>query len=175
MKDTILVNICADHTWECSTSVIGRTGEGGTTQLQILLTEDNMCNFSVYLEFKKPNGGTFKSSQLEITDNIVLYDIPKYLLNESGKLQVQLVLEKDSGEVWESFIKTYYVSESISGTEEIPDIDTPTTPSITIKTDSEMSSSSTNPVQNKVIKAYVDEQIASAITNVLTADYTIGG
>lgn len=57
-----------------------------------------------------------------------------------------------------------------------------------IEIDTTMSSSSTNPVQNKVVKeyidvktsslaskTYVDEQIASAITNVLTADYTIGG
>lgn len=127
MKDRILVNICADHTWECSTSVIGRAGEGGTSQLQILLTEDNMCNFVVYLKFKKPNGDKVRTEQLKITDNVVLYDIPKDLLTQSGKLQVQLVLAKESGEVWESSIKTYYVLESISGTEEIPEIDVITT------------------------------------------------
>lgn len=43
-----------------------------------------------------------------------------------------------------------------------------------VQLDTIMSSSSTNPVQNKAIKTYIDEKITSSITDALTADYTIG-
>lgn len=39
-----------------------------------------------------------------------------------------------------------------------------------VQADSEMSDTSTNPVQNKVIKAYVDESIATSITNALNTE-----
>ena len=123
MKDIILVNIVKDHTWECSDNIIGRTGEGDISIFKILLTEEKMSNYSVYLEFKKSNGERFRSTQLNVVNNIAFYQIPKYLLAESGRLQVQLILEKDDSKLWASTVKTYYVLESISGMEQIPEIE----------------------------------------------------
>ena len=162
MKDIILVNIVADHTWECATNIIGRTGEGGTAQFKITLTESEMCSFSAFLEFKKPNGKKFKSSQLDIVDNVITYDIPKYLLSESGKLQVQLILEKASGEIWESNPKTYYILESISGADEqLPEIDG----------GSSGSGSNGSSSCECITKEEIQEMINSALNNVLEGDY----
>ena len=122
MKDTILVNICADHTWECATSVIGRTGEAGTAQFKLNFTKDEMCNCTAYLDFKTPSSKKFRSSKLNIANNVALYDVPAYLLKDSGKLEVQLILEKESGEVWESNPKLYHILDSINGCDEIPNI-----------------------------------------------------
>lgn len=123
MKDLILVNIVKDHTWECSDNIIGRTGEGDISVFKILLTEENMSNYSIYLEFKKSNGERFRSLPLTVVNNMAFYQIPKYLLAESGRLQVQLILEKDESKLWASTVKTYYVLESISGMEQIPEIE----------------------------------------------------
>ena len=123
MKDIILVNIARDHTWECSTNIIGRTGEGDIAVFKILLTEEKMSNYSVYLEFEKSNKEKFRSKELNVVNNIAFYQIPKYLLAESGRLRVQLILEKNSSKLWGSNVKTYYVLESISGMEELPEIE----------------------------------------------------
>ena len=123
MKDIILVNIVKDHTWECSNNIIGRTGEGDISVFKILLTEEKMSDYSVFLEFKKPNGERFRSTPLSVVNNIAFYQLPKALLAESGRLQVQLILEKDSSKLWASTVKTYFVLESISGVENLPEID----------------------------------------------------
>ena len=135
MKDLILVKICADHTWECATNIIGRAGEGNITILKILLTKEEMSKYSVYLKFKKPNGKKVKSLPLNITDNMVFYQIPKILLSESGKLEVQLFLEQDNKTIWASNTKTYFVSDSVSGDEELPEIES----DVYIPTDEDLS------------------------------------
>lgn len=119
MQDTILVNIVADHTFECATNIIGRAGEAGTARFEIILTE-NMSDCSAYLDFEKPNGEQLRSSKMNIVNNVITYNLPAYLLTESGELKVQLVLEKDNGIVWKSSVKKFTIIDGINGTDEIP-------------------------------------------------------
>lgn len=186
MKDIILVNIVKDHTWECSDNIIGRTGEGDISVFKILLTEEKMSNYSVYLEFKKSNGERFRSTELTVVNNMAFYQIPKYLLAESGRLQVQLILEKNSSKLWASTVKTYYVLESISGMEVIPEIEgdiyVPSDEDLsfggdapsgggTITPDDGESGSSGSGSSGGYTKEEVDEMIAEALLATLTGVY----
>lgn len=122
MKNIIEVNICSDHTWESAVSVIGRIGEGGITTFNITFAKDEMLNCNAYIDFEKPDGEKYRSSKINVIDNVAVYDLPAYLLTDKGKLKVQLVLEKSSGEIWVSSIKTYMILDSINGCNEIPNI-----------------------------------------------------
>lgn len=122
MKDIIEVNICKDHTWECATNILSRAGEGGTTQFQLKLADGKMSNYSVHLDFEMPNGNTYRSDEVSVENNVAIYDVPVYLLTESGELKVQLILEKPTGEIWRSLVKRYFVLDSIFGIDEIPNI-----------------------------------------------------
>lgn len=119
MKDKILVNVVTDHAFECDTNIIGRAGEGGTARFEITLT-DEMCDCSVYLDFEKPNGETYRTDPLTVVNNVVVYDIPVYLLSESGEIKVQLVLIGKDGSVWKSEEKKYANLESINATTSVP-------------------------------------------------------
>ena len=60
MKDIICIKVGADHSCSCNTRIIAREGESLTTQLQISLA-DELCDYWVYVDFKKPSGETFKT------------------------------------------------------------------------------------------------------------------
>ena len=122
-KDTLRVTIGDDHTFSCGVVTLGRTGENAVTQLEITIP-DELCDFWAYLDFKKPRGGTFKTPRLEKTNNVIEYDIPEGLLDESGNVEVQLVLENEKGEVWKSSVKKFVVLKSIDAGGDIPDPDT---------------------------------------------------
>lgn len=117
-KDTICVTIGDDHVYNCTTVTIGRTGESDITQLEITIPEA-LWNFWAYLDFKKPNGVPVKTERLDIIDGKIEYDIPLSLLDVSGNLEVQLVLQNEDGQTWKSNTKKYVVLKSIDAVEAI--------------------------------------------------------
>lgn len=122
MIDKVVANVGLDHIFYCSRKIIARVGEHNVTQLEITLANE-LCEGNAYLEFKKSNGEKYRSQKLEIVDNVSLYSIPRAVLNQEGELLVQLVVEKEGEATWESFIRKYYVQESINAVDEIPEIE----------------------------------------------------
>jgi hypothetical protein len=59
---------------------------------------------------------------LTVIGGVAIYDVPVYLLSDSGELKVQLVLEHEDNRVWKSSIKRYTNLESINATDIIPAI-----------------------------------------------------
>lgn len=118
LKDTIHVTIGDDHSFECSTVTIGRSGENNVTQLEIIIPEE-LNKFWAYLDFKKPNGDKYKTSRLDIKNNVIEYDVPLELLNENGNLEVQLVLQNADGLIWKSATKKFVVLGSVDAVNEI--------------------------------------------------------
>ena len=118
LKDTIHVTIKDDHTFDCSVVTIGRVGENDIAQLEITIPEE-LNNFWAYLDFKKPKGNKYKTSKLEIQDNIIEYDMPLELLNENGNLEVQLVLQNKDGLIWKSATKKFVILGSVDAVEDI--------------------------------------------------------
>ena len=119
MKNKICATLDENHIYTCSSKIIARSGENEITQLEITLAEC-LCNSWVYLDFVKADGTKFKTPRLDVVGNVVTYDLPNSLLDISGDLKVQVVLQDESGEVWKSTIKTYRVSNSINATDDIP-------------------------------------------------------
>lgn len=120
MEDKILVNLGTDHTYECATDIIGREGEGSTTQLQISIPE-KLIGCSVYLDFEKSNGEKLRTPKLKIENGKAVYDVVQYLLTDDGELKVQAVLITGDSKIWKSSKKTYHIQDSINALEEIPD------------------------------------------------------
>ena len=119
-KDTVSVTIGEDHSYNCTVVTLGRTGENAVSQLEITIPEE-LSGFWAYLDFKKPRGQTVKTPKLDIVNNKIEYDIPAGLLNENGNLEVQLVLQSETGEIWKSSVKKYVVLKSIDASEDIPE------------------------------------------------------
>ena len=120
MKDRICVTIGQDHIYECGTDTIGRAGEGEVAQLEITFPEA-LSDFDAYLDFKKPSGEKIRTPKLEVADGVALYVVSPYILSENGEIEVQLVLQKESGEIWKSSIKKYKNQISINAVDEIPE------------------------------------------------------
>ena len=120
MENRILVNIGTDHAFECETNIIGRSGEGDSTKLEITIPE-RLHNCSVYLDFEMPNGEKLRTPKLEIEGGVAVYKVAQYLLTEKGELKVQLVFINEGGAIWKSFKKRFNILKSINAEEEIPD------------------------------------------------------
>ena len=119
MENRILVNIGTDHAFECETNIIGRSGEGDSTKLEITIPE-RLHNCSVYLDFEMPNGEKLRTPKLEIEGGVAVYKVAQYLLTEKGELKVQLVFVNEGGAIWKSFKKRFNILKSINAEEEIP-------------------------------------------------------
>ena len=111
-KETIKVTIGDDHSYNCTAVTMGRTGENAIAQLEITIPEA-LRHFWPYLDFKKPEGGAVRSPRLDVVNGVITYDIPSGVLDENGNLEVQLVLQNESGEIWKSATKKYVVLKSI--------------------------------------------------------------
>jgi hypothetical protein len=120
MESRILVNIGTDHAFECETNIIGRSGEGDITKLEITIP-DRLHNCSVYLDFEMPNGEKLRTPKLEIEGGVAVYKVAQYLLTEKGELKVQLVFVNEGGAIWKSLKKRFNILKSINAEEEIPD------------------------------------------------------
>lgn len=118
--DVIRCKVGVDHFFRCSVDTIARSGEGNSTRMEIELPQ-KLCDRTLYLDFKKPGGERVKTPPLSIDDNIATYNLPLWLLDEQGVLEVQLDAHSDSGRVWKSYVKKFNVRYSIGALDDIPD------------------------------------------------------
>lgn len=119
-KDTLVVNIGDDHSFNCTATALGRSGENNVSQLEITIPEE-LAGFSAYLDFKQPMGAKVRTPKLNIEGNTIEYDIPLGLLDQSGNIEVQLVLQDEDGYIWKSTVKKFVVLKSVDAVEEIPE------------------------------------------------------
>ena len=122
VKDKIAVTVATDlnHTYECPTDIIGREGEGNVSRLEITIPAE-LCDYAVYIDFKKPSGETIRTPQLEVESGVAKYDVPLYILSESGELKVQLVFQHSKGMIWKSSKKKYFIQKSINALDDVPE------------------------------------------------------
>lgn len=120
MRDIINATLGSDHFLKCSTYSIARNGEGLTPCLSISIPE-NLSKYWAYLDFKKPNGETFKTTNIQVADGKIEYNIPHAVLDNEGKLEVQVVFQNENNEIWKSYVKEFVVRYSINATDDIPD------------------------------------------------------
>jgi hypothetical protein len=118
-KEYIVAKIEDDHSFNCDTRVIGREGEALYIQLVCILPSQADKDW-VYIDFEKPNGEKFKTPRLKAENNEVYCDIPQYLLDTKGELEVQLVLQNANGEIWESSPHKFIIRNGINATDDIP-------------------------------------------------------
>ena len=119
MKDVIVVNVNPDHNTESGSNILGREGEGKASQLEIFIPE-RLREYDIYIDFKKPNGETVRTPRLELAGSVAIYEVPQFLLSESGIIEMQLVFQSENEEVWKSSVRRYTIVESINAVEEIP-------------------------------------------------------
>ena len=120
MRDIINATLGNDHVLNCSTFSIARNGEGLTPCLSISIPE-NLCKYWAYLDFKKPNGETFKTPRIDVSDGKIEYNLPHALLDVEGKLEVQVIFQNENNEIWKSYVKEFIVRYSINAADDIPD------------------------------------------------------
>ena len=120
MRDIINATLKSDHFLKCSTYSIARNGEGLTPCLSISIP-DNLTKYWAYIDFKKPNGETFKTPRIDVTDGKIEYNIPHAVLDVEGKLEVQVIFQNENNEIWKSYVKEFVVRYSINATDDIPD------------------------------------------------------
>ena len=120
MRDIINANICENHFLKCSTYSIARNGEGLTPCLSISIP-DGLVDFWAYIDFKKPNGETFKTPRIDVNVGKITYNIPSSVLDADGKLEVQVVFQNANGDIWKTYVKEFAVRYSINATDDIPD------------------------------------------------------
>ncbi len=118
MQDIILVNIGLDHSFGCSTEVIGRAGEGYVTRF-VLTIPEALRACSLYLDFQLPRGQTHRTPRLAMSNGVATYDVQPFILDDNGELKVQAVLKKTSGETWKSCIKTYIIDKSVTVSDDV--------------------------------------------------------
>ena len=120
MRDIINASLGNDHVLNCSTFSIARNGEGLTPCLSISIPE-NLCKYWAYLDFKKPNGETFKTPRIDVSDGKIEYNIPHALLDVEGKMEIQVIFQNENNEIWKSYVKEFVVRYSINATDDIPE------------------------------------------------------
>lgn len=119
MRDIINATIDEKHFLKCSTYTIARNGEGLTPCLSIAIP-DGLCGYWAYIDFKKPNGETFKTPRIDVNEGKIAYNIPCSVLDAEGELEVQVVFQNTDGEIWKTYVKEFAVRYSINATDDIP-------------------------------------------------------
>jgi hypothetical protein len=104
MRDIINATISDDHFLKCSTYSIARNGEGLTPCFSIVIP-DGLKGYWAYIDFKKPNGETFKTPNIDVNEGKIIYNIPCSVLDVEGRLEVQVVFQNANGEIWKTYVK----------------------------------------------------------------------
>jgi hypothetical protein len=120
MRDIINATISDDHFLKCGTYSIARNGEGLTPRFSITIPV-GLCEYWAYIDFKKPNGETFKTPRIDVVEGKLIYDIPISVLDAEGKLEVQVVFQNADSEIWKTYVKEFAVRYSINAVDDIPD------------------------------------------------------
>lgn len=168
MKDKITVNIGTDHSYDCKADVIGRAGEGNVTQMEFKIPS-KLCSCSLYLDFEKPNGETYRTPKLAITDGVATYNVQPFVLTDSGEIKVQAVFEKASGEIWKSEIKMYTNRKSINISE---DVDGYVVPSGTLPI---KANGTYDVTMFKIVDVAVEVKVYDGTINIESGNTTISG
>lgn len=120
MRDIINATICENHFLKCSTYSLARNGEGLTPCLSISIPH-GLLEYWAYIDFKKPNGETFKTPLIDVSEGKITYNIPIAVLDAEGKLEVQVVFQNANGKIWKTYVKEFAVRYSINATDDIPE------------------------------------------------------
>lgn len=119
MIDVINILVGEDHFLRCTTETIAREGEGLVPRL-VFSVPESLSRLWAYLDFKMPNGEKYKTARLGVANGELSYDMPAYLLQTNGTLEVQLVFQNEGGLVWKSYVKKYNVRYSVNAVDDIP-------------------------------------------------------
>ena len=119
MRDIISAKIEENHFLKCATYSIARNGEGLTPRFSITIP-DGLFSYWAYIDFKKPNGEKIKTPRIDVSEGKITYNIPSAVLDEDGKLEVQVVFQNADGEIWKTYVKEFAVRYSINATDDIP-------------------------------------------------------
>lgn len=119
MRDIINVSVKENHFFDCPQHAIALQGEGLSHSLVIEIN-DKLNQYWPYLDFRKPSGEPFKTPRLTVENNKINYKLPLSLLDEKGILEVQLVLQDESGFIWKSNVKKFNIRHSINAVDGIP-------------------------------------------------------
>jgi hypothetical protein len=122
MKEKIYITLDENHYLNCEEITIARRDENDVKEFEIKLPE-NLTDYWVYIDFEKPDGKKIKTPKLNVTDGIAYYVIPNSIVDIEGTLKTQIVLQKDTGEIWKSDTKTFFVENSVNATDDIPNQD----------------------------------------------------
>lgn len=116
---TIDITLDENKNITANSKVIGKVSENKTTLLKFHVDDFiEKYGFDFYLDFEKPNGSKFTTQKLNVVNNLVEYEITNSLLDESGFLQVEVVLIKDNKKVIYPTL-WFEINESINATDEL--------------------------------------------------------
>lgn len=120
----ILIKVYENRYIEATQKNIGKTFENEATTLKVYFN-GNLLDIEpdIYLEFEKENGCKLSTEPLQIVNDednnsYIEYDVLNGLLDEKGKLKVEVVLRKDRY-CWKSYALIFNILESINATEEL--------------------------------------------------------
>lgn len=119
MYDVISLVVCDDHFLRCSTETIARDGEALVPRFVIDIPE-KLCDLWMYLDFKLSNGEKYKTPRISVDNGKGVYDVPAYVLSQSGTLEAQVVFQNADGLVWKSNAKEFNVRHSVNAVDDIP-------------------------------------------------------
>lgn len=106
-----------------NSDVIGKTFENKAVILCFHLTE-KMLSKDFYLDIEKPDGTKFRTQKLIVEDNKINYQVPNSILDISGFMNIEVILQKD--DIVEKYPSlNFKIEEAINAIETIPD-DNPT-------------------------------------------------
>lgn len=98
--------------------IIAKKGENYAKQLHIILP-DKIVNKWIYLDFELPNGEKKKSYRLEVVNGEVNFDVVNSMLQEEGKLKIEVVAQDAEGFIWKSDTIQFEVGDAINAVNEV--------------------------------------------------------
>lgn len=106
-----------------NSDVIGKTFENKAVILCFHLTE-KMLSKDFYLDIKKTDGTKFRTQKLIVEDNKINYQVPNSILDISGFMNIEVILQKD--DIVEKYPTLIFkIEEAINAIETLPE-DNPT-------------------------------------------------
>ena len=102
-----------------NSDVIGKTFENKAVILCFHLTE-KMLSKDFYLDIKKPDGTKFRTQKLVVEDNKINYQVPNSILDISGFMNIEVILQKD--DIVEKYpTLNFKIEEAINAIETLPE------------------------------------------------------
>lgn len=116
---TIDITLDENKNITANSKVISKVSENKATLLKFHVGDFiDKYGFNFYLDFEKPNGSKFTTQKLNVVNNLVEYEITNSLLDESGFLQVEVILTKDNKKIIYPTL-WFEIDKSINATDEL--------------------------------------------------------